>query len=58
MFYGMKWHKMALSDIDFAYECCHKSIEDYYDRFVKIINQLVLLYVPMHMSTGGFFGHP
>ena len=58
MFYGIKWHKMTLSDIDFAYEFCHKSVKEYYDRFVVIINQLVLLYVPMHMSNGSFFGHP
>ena len=44
--------------IDFAYEFCNKSVEEYYDRFVEIINQLVLLYVPMHMSIGGFFEHP
>ena len=54
-FYGIKCRKMALRDIDFAYEFSHKFVKEYYGRFVEIINQLVLLYVPMHMSTGHFF---
>ena len=58
MLYGIKWHKMALSEIDFAYEVCHKSVEEHCDRFVEIINKLVLLNVLMHMSTGTSFGHP